>query len=161
MIDPLNRRCNFINFYYRGAANFSLLRFKEAYNDSTESLRIDENNADCLRLRAHSHHKLGEYEDCIIDCEESLKLKMSKEATDLMKKATDALKSAKRKKKFEILGVASSTTREETKKAFYKLSLQFHSDKHPNATAIDKKKLDRKFREINDAYNLIMKTFDV
>lgn len=57
---------------------------------------------------------------------------------------------------YTILGISSEPTESEVKKAFHKLSLIYHSDKNPKATAVEKKKLERKFQEIKNAYNFAM-----
>lgn len=56
---------------------------------------------------------------------------------------------------YEVLGVSPSATDEEIKKAYRKLSRQYHPDANvnsPNAT-----KAEEKFKEIQQAYNQIMR----
>lgn len=48
---------------------------------------------------------------------------------------------------YEILGVSHKSSQDEIKKAFRKLSLQYHPDKNPNST--------EKFKEINEAYQTL------
>lgn len=50
---------------------------------------------------------------------------------------------------YEILGVAKSATKEELKKAYRKLALQWHPDRNKTAGAADK------FKEINEAYEIL------
>lgn len=116
------------------------------------------NDAEGLTIRAKAHFKLHEYEECIIDCEEAMILEASEEIEELMHDAKSSLRDRKPKSSFEILGVTKLSPVEAVKNFFRKLSLMYHSDKHPHATTIDKKKLERKFKEINNAYNVIMST---
>src|SRR6185436_2603993 len=51
---------------------------------------------------------------------------------------------------YEILGVARTATDEEIKKAFRKLARQYHPD-----VAKDKKTAEQKFKEINEAYEVL------
>ena len=51
---------------------------------------------------------------------------------------------------YESLGVARSATEEEIKRAFRKLARQYHPD-----VAKDKKKAEEKFKEINEAYEVL------
>ena len=51
---------------------------------------------------------------------------------------------------YEILGVARSATDEEIKKAFRKLARKYHPD-----VAKDKKEAETKFKEINEAYEVL------
>lgn len=52
---------------------------------------------------------------------------------------------------YEILGVAKTATEAELKSAYRKLALQWHPDKH----ADDKKAAEEKFKEINEAYQVL------
>ncbi|MGC9036663.1 MAG: DnaJ domain-containing protein, partial [Verrucomicrobiia bacterium] len=51
---------------------------------------------------------------------------------------------------YEILGVPRDATEEEIKKAFRKLARQYHPD-----VAKDKKAAEEKFKEINEAYEVL------
>jgi molecular chaperone DnaJ len=51
---------------------------------------------------------------------------------------------------YEILGVAKSATADEIKKAFRKLAMQHHPDKHQGD-----KGAEQKFKEINEAYEIL------
>src|ERR1044072_7491274 len=51
---------------------------------------------------------------------------------------------------YEILGVARTADEKELKSAFRKLAMKYHPDKNP-----DDKKAERKFKEINEAYEML------
>jgi curved DNA-binding protein len=51
---------------------------------------------------------------------------------------------------YKVLGVSREATPEELKKAFRKLARQFHPD-----TATDKKRAEEKFKELNEAYEVL------
>lgn len=159
-IDQSSKNIALSLFYNRSAAFFKLGRYKDAISDCTEVLKMNEIHAKALFKRGHSHFKLNEFEDCLIDCEESLKLEASEETKKLIGDVKFSLLVQKSKSSYDILGIKRSASKAEVKKAFHKLSLLFHTDKHPGATAVDKKKLERKFQEIKQAYNSIMGTFD-
>lgn len=55
---------------------------------------------------------------------------------------------------YEILGVDKNASDEDIKKAFRKLSLKWHPDKH-NGSPEEKKKAEEKFKEINEANNVL------
>ena len=57
---------------------------------------------------------------------------------------------AAKKDYYEVLGVARSVTQEEIKKAYRKLALQHHPDKHKGD-----KKAEEKFKEIGEAYEVL------
>lgn len=52
---------------------------------------------------------------------------------------------------YEVLGVAKTATPEELKKAYRKMALEWHPDRHRE----DKKKAEEKFKEINEAYEIL------
>jgi molecular chaperone DnaJ len=52
---------------------------------------------------------------------------------------------------YEILGVAKNATKDEIKKAYKKLAMQFHPDKNPN-----NKEAEEKFKEISHAADILL-----
>lgn len=52
---------------------------------------------------------------------------------------------------YEILGVSRNASEEELKKAYRNLARKFHPDLHPN----NKKEMEAKFKEINEAYSVL------
>lgn len=55
---------------------------------------------------------------------------------------------------YEVLGVSKNATPEELKKAYRKLALEWHPDRHRE----DKKMAEEKFKEINEAYEILSNT---
>lgn len=53
---------------------------------------------------------------------------------------------------YEVLGVAKAATEADIKKAYRKLALTWHPDKHQGA---DKQEAETKFKEINEAYQVL------
>ncbi len=51
---------------------------------------------------------------------------------------------------YEVLGVSRTTPKDEIKKAYRKLALQFHPDKNP-----DNKDAEEHFKEVNEAYEVL------
>ena len=58
---------------------------------------------------------------------------------------------------FAILGVASTATREQTKRAYRKMAKAFHSDVQSGASQASKKAADEKMAEVNIAWGMIKK----
>lgn len=56
---------------------------------------------------------------------------------------------------YDILGVSKDASQEEIKKAFKKLSIKWHPDKHINDSAEDQKRAEEMFKEINEAYDTL------
>ena len=55
-----------------------------------------------------------------------------------------------KKEYYEVLGVGRTATKDEIKKAYRKLALQFHPDKNP-----DNKDAEDHFKEVNEAYEVL------
>lgn len=56
---------------------------------------------------------------------------------------------------YSILGVDRNATDDEIKKAFRKLSMQWHPDRHANDSEADKKAAEEKFKDIAEAYGVL------
>lgn len=56
---------------------------------------------------------------------------------------------------YDILGVSKDASQEDIKKAYKKLSIKWHPDKHINDSEEDQKKAEEKFKEINEAYDTL------
>lgn len=52
---------------------------------------------------------------------------------------------------YSTLGISKSASADEIKKAYRKLALEWHPDRHPN----DKEAAEKKFKEINEAYQIL------
>lgn len=61
-------------------------------------------------------------------------------------------KLAARKDYYKLLGVPKDATESQIKKAYRKLALEFHPDKHAGA---DKIEAEKKFQEITEAYEVL------
>ena len=56
---------------------------------------------------------------------------------------------------YEILGVDKNASEDDIKKAYKKLAMQYHPDRHVNDSEEDKKKAEEKFKEIAEAYDVL------
>lgn len=58
---------------------------------------------------------------------------------------------------FRILGLEEGATTEQIKKAFRSLAKKYHPDSNPKATVEQRKMMEIQFREIQEAYDFLMK----
>lgn len=143
--------------FNRGLSHDKLEHLKEAFDDFSQALKIKEDSAKALNRRANIHYKQKEFEDCIIDCEAALKVEASEGPKNLIKMAKESIQTVAKRSCYEILRVKASAKSGEIKKAYRKLSLEFHPDKAPSdATNVEKKKFERKFREVKEAHDAAM-----
>lgn len=56
---------------------------------------------------------------------------------------------------YEVLGVAKDASDAEIKKAYRKAAMKYHPDKFSNASEKEKKEAEEKFKEVNEAYQVI------
>ena len=62
---------------------------------------------------------------------------------------------AEKRDYYEVLGVAKTATADDIKKAYKKLALQYHPDRHINDSEADKKAAEEKFKEAAEAYEVL------
>ena len=60
---------------------------------------------------------------------------------------------------YVILGVSKNVTKDELKKVYYKLVKKYHPDKFENSSKKEKENAENKMKEINEAYEYLMKNF--
>lgn len=53
------------------------------------------------------------------------------------------------------LELPNNSTDEEVKKAYKKMAIKYHPDKHANSSDIDKQKAEEKFKKIAEAYEIL------
>lgn len=56
---------------------------------------------------------------------------------------------------YEILEIGIDSSEEEIKKAFRKLAMKYHPDKYSNSSESEKKIVEDKFKEINEANGIL------
>ena len=65
------------------------------------------------------------------------------------------LKKSKRKDLYALLGTDSGAGESMIKKAYRKMAIQWHPDKHANGTEEEKAEAEKKFKEIGEAYAVL------
>ena len=56
---------------------------------------------------------------------------------------------------YEVLGVAKNASESDIKKAYRKAAMKYHPDKFANSSDAEKKDAEEKFKEINEAYEIL------
>ncbi|XP_060517347.1 dnaJ homolog subfamily C member 7 [Cylas formicarius] len=154
-IDPLNKKTNAKLYFNRANAYFRLTKPREAVQDCTHALFLDESYLKALLRRAKCYMDLEEYEEAVKDYEKACKIDKNRENKRLLQDAKFALKKSKRKDYYKILGVDKGASEDDIKKAYRKRALVHHPDRHAHATDLEKKEQEKKFKEIGEAYGIL------
>lgn len=56
---------------------------------------------------------------------------------------------------YQTLGIQPNTSDTDVKKAYHRMAMQYHPDRHTNASEHQQKEASEKFRSINQAYEYI------
>lgn len=154
-IDPLNIKTNAKLYFNKAIVSSHLGKNEEAVEYCTEALKLDEEYLKALLLRAKCHTALQNYEEAVQDYEKACKMDKSRENKRLLQDAKLALKKSKRKDYYKILGVDKNASEDEIKKAYRKRALVHHPDRHANATEVERKEQEKKFKELGEAYGIL------
>lgn len=154
-LDPMNKDINSKLYYNRALVNSKLGNTRDAINDCTCALEMNEKYLKALLQRAKLHYSMENFEECVKDYEKALKFEKTMEIKNLLKDAKLQLKKSKRKDYYKILGVSKQATEDEIKKAYRKRALVHHPDRHANSSEEEKKEQERKFKEVGEAYTVL------
>lgn len=117
-IDPLNKDTNSKLHYNRALVNTKLGNLRDATEDCTNALKINDKYLKALLKRAKCYMDLEKYEEGIKDYEAALKIEKTHEVKNLLREAKIQLKRSKRKDYYKILGITKTATEDEIKKAY-------------------------------------------
>jgi len=154
-IDPNIASYNSVLYSNRAAALMKLKRYEEAIRDSTRTLDIDPTYIKAYLRRAQCYMLLDKFDEALRDYEAAQK--RDPENEDIargIKEAKVAMKRAKRKDFYKILGVMRNADENEIKSAYKKLALRWHPDKNSGSEE-DKKKAEAMFKDIGEAYSVL------
>lgn len=154
-IDEFNKDINSKLLYNRALVNSKLNNLREAVDDCTKVLQINDKYLKALLLRARCHNDMEKFEECVNDYEAALQIQKTPEIKKLLRDAKFALKKSKRKDYYKILGVSRSAGEDEIKKAYRKKALVHHPDRHANSSDVERKEQELKFKEIGEAYAIL------
>lgn len=137
----------------RGQAHLHERRYGEALSDLNKAIGLDPRYAKAYIKRAAAHSGLEEYQEAVDDLEKAREL--DPENSDIRRKLQEAqgdLRRSKRKDYYKILGVQKTASDEEIRKAYRKLAIKWHPDKHQDDS---KAEAEAKFKEIGEAYAVL------
>jgi len=148
-------------YFNRGACNANLRKHQECVHDCTSAIELDDEYLKAYVRRANSNLVIGGEKECqaaINDFEKAQSLASEDEYETYEEKIDEAkvaLKRSKRKDLYKLLDVTKDATDSEIKKAYRKLALKLHPDRHANSSEEEKSQAEMKFREVNLAYEIL------
>ena len=121
-----------------------------------QALTIDGNYLDAQVLKAKSHAAEEDWEQAVREWKRAREIAGDGNADvdDGLRRAEAALKQSKEKDYYKILGVRRDASKREIKKAYRKLALEWHPDKHQGSEE-EKAKAAAKFQDIGEANEVL------
>ncbi|KAI9666201.1 MAG: hypothetical protein M1821_004136 [Bathelium mastoideum] len=128
---------------------------KKAQPFCQEALALNENSLHALLFKAKSQLDSEEFEDAIRTLENAEQTHGQAQKLQSMKQdAQVRLKQSKQKDYYKVLGVDRDADERDIKRAYRKLTKQFHPDKAA-AQGISKEDAEKKMAGINEAYEVL------
>lgn len=140
-------------------------RITQTITDCSSSLKIDRTYYKAIVLRANCYKKLKKYKECMKDYKAALKIKYTIDIEIELKKVEKIFKETKqvhkrrrktKKNHYEVLGIKQTATDGEIRRAYKKLALVHHPDRHSDATEGIKREQTEIFKRIGNAYEVLI-----
>jgi len=136
-------------------------RILNALRQAADALRIcrkvvevDVNNVDAHIEMSRSHITLEQWQNAVNEAQKAVQIDQhNQSAHKQLHTAQIELKKSQQKDYYKMLGVKRTATEREIKKAYRKLALQYHPDKHDSVEA--KSEAEKKFQQIAEAYEIL------
>ena len=149
----------------RAAVYLKLKRYEEAVADSTRCVELDDKYVKGYQRRATALMEAGDKESVEAALRDLHKVQELLESSGAersalaenqqgIRDAQRALKKAKRKDYYALLGVERTADDDEIKKAYRKQALKFHPDKCAGLEEAERKKAEAMFKECKEAYEV-------
>lgn len=153
-LDPENGKFNAVLTANRATCFKKLGKKAEALASLKEAVQFDDKYGKAFLKRADIEEEDGEYEaarDSIVTAKE---LDPSLDIDGRLQRVTKKLNSQEKKDYYKVLGIQKNATEKDIKKAYRKLAMKWHPDKH-SQDEDSKKKANKMFREINEANDVL------
>ena len=155
-IDPRNKEVMKKLFFYKGKMSFELEMDRAALEAFTEALKLDEENVEIFMYRAKCFFKLSIFDDVVIDLLEVDRLdkhnvhyQQKQELRKLVGKFYIP------KTNYDFLEIQKLATVQQISQSFASLKLLNKINMAKAVTVADKRKLEFKFRRIENAHKIL------
>lgn len=150
--------------YNRGTALSKIKRHEDAVADCGKAIALDPEYIKAYLKRAECNFSLGgadRLKEAISDYEKVESLQGDSEDAKIdckskIKQAKVALKRAGRKDFYAILGVAQDADEDDIRKAYKKMALKWHPDRHSSKSDEEKAEAEKQFKQVGEAYECLI-----
>ncbi|KAK9243263.1 hypothetical protein V1506DRAFT_516426 [Lipomyces tetrasporus] len=150
-IDKHNKGTNSKLYSNRATVNMRLNRFEDAVADCDSALDLDPEFTKVRRTKARALGQLEKWDEAVQEFQKAIEADPSDPNLRAeLREAELAVKKAKRKDYYKILGISKSAGDVEIKKAYRKMALMYHPDKNP-----DDPSAHEKFKDVGEAYEIL------
>lgn len=139
-------------FLNRAIANSKIGRIRDAIDDCSKAINDTRMYKDGLNLRAKCYMDIRKYQCAVEDYEALLKVERSIEMETKYNEAKFQLKRFHSDNFYDRLEIEKNATDEAINRAFKRLALIHHPDKHTNSERIEQQEL---FKKINVAHKIL------
>lgn len=101
------------------------------------------------------YQEVDRHAEAVRDLEHVLRKEPSSENRSAVKDAKHQEKLAKRKDYYKILNISRSATEYEIKKAYKKLAMLHHPDRHATADETVRQEEEKIFKDVSEAYSVL------
>jgi len=155
-VDPDNTEVGVTLYTNRATARFKSDDFKGAIEDCDKALAVQPRHLKAVLRRAACRMELEEWKKAIADYEEACGIEPEDQNIKVqLRNAKIEMKKAGRKCLYKLLGCTRKASDHEIKKAYKKMALQYHPDRHAGASDEEKADMEIKFKEIGEAFEVL------
>lgn len=155
-VDPVHGELNKELYYQLCVSHLGLKQHARAQTACTHAIAIDESNANAHAKLSDALLGLEKYDDAVREAKRAVELDGENRAfQEQLHRAEAALKQSKNKNYYKILGVARDASGREIKKAYRKMALEWHPDKHADKEDAEREEVNKKFHDIAEAYEVL------
>jgi DnaJ family protein C protein 7 len=151
-LDPNNKNLNSTILSNRALCYVKTGKHMEALKDSNKAISLNDKYWKAYLRRGSAYLALNMPEEAKNDFQKVKENEPSnKEINKLLEDAKKAEKKARKRDYYKILQIDKNATENDIRKAYKKLALKWHPDRH-NESEESKKMAEKTFRDISDAY---------
>ena len=154
-IEPLNGKVNSRLHFNISICYGKMNQFQMSLDACNQAIALDSEYEKALLKKVQLMISLEMFEEAVREAESVHKKFKSNRTKVIVEEARGALKKSKHKDYYKILGVDKMANEEEIKKAYKKMAMVHHPDRHSNATEEERKVHEKKFKDLGEAYAVL------